>query len=184
MSQPNSDAPREAREQAAEYESPFAGGKIVLDSGDVIDVPPHPSVRMLDDDAQIEYDKLELELESYDRHPDIAVPEQKIYDKHGNHVSTIPAEPEPRPGPLKVPYRKGGELMDPPYNVRVAQIALGPAQYEKLRNGLIDGRRGSARDVWKLWNEQGQKAVDRQNKDRFRDEGAGGVEKVSTPDSE
>ena len=188
MSKPNSDAPREAREQAEEYDSPFAGGKITLDNGDDIEVPPHPNLRMLDDEALAEYDKLELALESYDRHPDIRVPEQKIYDKFGNHVSTIPAEPEPRPGPLKTPYRKTDEdgtevLMDPPYNVRVAQIALGP-DYEKLRAGLIDGRRGSARDVWRIWNEQGQKAVERQNSDRFRNEGAGGVEKVSTPDSE
>lgn len=189
MSQPNSDAPREAREQANEYDSPFAGGQILLDGGDVIEVPPHPNLRMLDDEALAEYDKLQFELESYDRHPDVHVPEQRIYDKHGNLVSIIPAEDEPRPGQLKMPYRKTDpdtkevKLLDPPYNVQVARIALGP-DYEKLRGGLINGRRGSAADVWRIWNEQGQKVVERQKSDTFRDEGTGGVETVSTPDSQ
>lgn len=187
MSKPNSHAPREAREQAAEYDSPFAGGQITLDNGDVIPVPPHPNLRMLDDEAQSEYDKLELELESYDRHPDVHVPEQKIYDNHGRLVSTIPAEEEPRPGPLKVPHRKTvdgkTELLDPPYNVRVAKIALGP-DYDKLRGGLVDGRRGSARDVWRIWNEQGQKAVERQKADSKSADSSGVLADAPPPDSE
>jgi hypothetical protein len=186
MSQPKSDAPREAREQAKEYDSPFAGGEITLDDGTVIEVPPHPNLRMLDDDAQPKYDRLELELESYERHPDIDVPEQKIYDKSGNLVSVLPADT--RPGPLKIPHRKtdadgNAVLLDPPYNVQVAQIALGP-DYEKLRAGTIRGRRGSAVDVWRIWNEQGQKMIDRQKSDSKSDEGAGDLADVSAPDRE
>lgn len=165
----NSDAPREAREQAKEYESAFAPTTLRLDDGSEIEVPPHPSLRMLDDDALAEYEKLELELESYDRHPDVDIPEQKVYDP-ATKLVTMTLPPRVQPGQLKVPYRKTDpetkavDILDPPYQVRVAQIALGE-DYPLLRAGKVDGKRGSAAAVWRIWNVQGVKLAERQAAD-------------------
>lgn len=175
-----------AREQAGEYGSIFASSTLTLDDGTDIEIPPHPNLRMFDDEAQAAFERLEFELESYDRHPDVQVPEQKIYDKHGNLVSTL--APDTHPGQLKVPHRKTdpdtGEatLLDPPYTVQVVQIALGE-DYELLRMGKVGGRRGSARDVWRIWNEQGQKIADRQAADSKSDGGAVDLAAVPEADS-
>lgn len=167
LSTKSPDAPREAREQAKEYGSVFASTPLWLDDGTLIEIPPHPNLRMFDDDAQAAYERFEFELESYDRHPDIYVPEQTVKDKAGNELK-LPADT--RPGPLKVPHRKTdpdtGEatLLDPPYTVQVVKIALGD-DYAKLRSGKVNGRRGSASDVWRIWNQQGQDVADRRRDD-------------------
>lgn len=163
------DAAKVAREQAAEYDSIFAPTTLVLDDGEEIEVPPHPDLRMLDDEAQAAYERLQFELESYDRHPEQPIPEQKVYDKETKQVvTTLPATT--REGALKTPYRKTdpttgeAKLLDPPYVVQVAQIALGD-DYAKLRAGTIKGKKGSASLVWKVWNEQGVKLAERQAAD-------------------
>lgn len=162
-------AAAEAREQASEYSSAFAPTPLKLDDGTVIEVPPHPSLRMLDDEALAAYEKLEFELESYDRHPEVVVPEETVYDPETKQVKMVlPATT--RPGQLKVPYRKTNpetgevELLDPPFNVQVAQIALGD-DYGVLRAGKIGGKRGSAAAVNRIWNEQGTRIAERQAAD-------------------
>jgi hypothetical protein len=192
MTQPNqpNNAPAEAREQAEEYNSTFASTELNLDDGTVIVVPPHPNLRMFDDDGLAALERLNLKLEGYDRHPDNPIPERKVYDKSGNLVSTLPAEVQP--GPLKTnPHRKTDpttgevlEVLDPPYEVQVAQFALGEEDYARLRAGEVNGRRGSAADVWRIWNEQGAKLVERRKTDHKSDGSAGGVAPVATPDSE
>ncbi|MDV6979658.1 hypothetical protein [Mycobacterium intracellulare] len=182
-----SDDARHAREQAAEYDSPFASTELKLDDGTVIMVPPDPRLRLLDDDALIALDRLNLEIESYDRHPDIFIPEQKIKDRAGNEI-TLPSET--RPGALKEPHRKTDPetgqqiLLDPPYTVQVVQIALGPEDYARLRAGTINGRRGSCADVNRIWNEQGTALVKRQAADSKSDGSPGVLEGISPPDSE
>lgn len=167
MTQPNN-AGRQAREQAKAYDSPFAPTPLKLDDGSVIEVPPFPQLRMLDDDAQAEFERLQFDLESYDRHPDRHIPEQKAKDRNGDEI-TLPAETVP--GQLKEPFRKTdpdtGEvtLLDPPYHVRVARIALGETDYARLRAGTINGRRGSQADVWRVWNEQGVEIAKRAAED-------------------
>lgn len=182
MTQPG----REAREQAKAYKSVFAPTPLTLDDGTVIEVPPHPNLRMLDDDAQAELEQLEFELESYDRHPDIIIPAYEAKDRNGNLTGAVIPEETVR-GSLKVPHRKTvkGEpkLMTPPYTVRVAQIALGD-DYAKLRAGTIDGHKGSAADVWRVWNEQGQQIARRSDADPKSDGSSDGVADVATPDSE
>lgn len=162
------DAAAQARAQATEYDSPFAPKILRLDGdGGEIEIPPHPNLRMFDDDAQAEYEKLEFEMESYDRHPDIIVPEQKIYDDKGNLTMTL--EPTSQRGALKVPHRKtvGDEttLLDPPYTVRVVKIALGEKDYARLRAGKVKGRRGSAAEVWRIWNQQAQDVTAKEKAD-------------------
>lgn len=182
-----SDNTRHAREQAAEYDSPFASTELKLDDGTVIMVPPDPRLRLLDDDALIALDRLNLEIESYDRHPDIFIPEQKIKDRAGNEI-TLPSET--RPGALKEPHRKTDPetgqqiLLDPPYTVQVVQIALGPEEYARLRAGTINGRRGSCADVNRIWNEQGAALVKRQAADSKSDGSPGVLEGISPSDSE
>lgn len=178
-------AAADAREQAKFYESVFAPTTLTFDDGSTLDIPPHPNLRMFDDDAQAEYERYEFELESCERHPDIEVPEQKIYDqKTGNLVTTLPATVQR--GALKVPHRKkvnGQEvLLDPPYSVRVVQIALGDEGYAKLRAGTVDGKRGSAAMVWKIWNEQGAALAERQRQDPKSAGGA--VDRPAVPEAD
>lgn len=183
MTQPN--AGREAREQAKAYKSVFAPTPLVLDDRTVIEVPPHPNLRMLDDDAQAALEKLEFELESYDRYPEVYIPEQKGKDRNGDEIS-LPAQIVP--GAVRLPYRKTNadgvaELLDPPYSVQVAKIALGD-DYEKLRAGKVNGKRGSAADVWRIWNEQNYNVTDRVDADPKSDAGADDLAVVPAPDGE
>ncbi|WP_293308890.1 hypothetical protein [Mycolicibacterium sp.] len=153
---------KEANAQAREYDSPFAPTDLVLDDGTVIEIPPHPNLRILDDDVLDEYEALLFEAESYDRGPDFYIPEQQAKDSAGNPI-TLPAET--RPGPLLVPYRKNGERISPPHSVQVVQIVLGADNYAKLRAGTVDGKRGSAGMVWKIWNERNLNLIERQAAD-------------------
>lgn len=188
MSDTVPNAGKEASEQAKAYGSPFAPRKLHLDGGGVIEVPPHPNLRMFDDDALAELEALNFELESYDRHPDRVIPAQSIKDKAGN-ILELPAETIP--GALKTnPHRKTDPdtkavtVMSPPYEVRVAKIALGEEDYAKLRAGKVDGRKGSAADVWRIWNEQGLEVADRQKSDSKSDGSSVDLAAVPTPDSE
>lgn len=172
-----------AADQAKAYDSVFAPRQLTLDDGTVIEVPPHPNLRMLDDDALAAWDQLWFELESYDHH-EVSLPERTVKDADGTEM-VLPAET--RQGALKVPYRKTDPetgktvLMDPPYEVRVAQIALG-ADYETLRAGKVKGARGAARHVWALWNAQGLDLTERQAADPKSVGRADGVEAVAEAD--
>ena len=183
----SSEAAAQARQQAAVYESVFAPKILRLDNGTEIEVPPHPNLRMFDDEAQAELDELNFELESYDRHPDVKIPEQKVYDKNGNLTATFEATTQR--GQLITPHRKTDEngnakLLSPPYEIQVVKIAIGEDNYAKLRAGTVNGHRGRAADVWQLWNEQGASLADRQNADSKSDGGGVDLEAVPAPDSQ
>lgn len=184
----NDNAGPQAADQAAEYDGTFASTELKLDDGTVIIVPPHPNLRMFDDDGLAKLERLNLLLEDYDRHPEVYIPEQRVKDRAGNDI-TLPAET--RPGPVKNnPHRKTDPdtevvtVLDPPYEVQVAQFALGEEDYARLRAGKVNGRRGSAADVWRVWNEQGAKIAKRRKTDSKSDGSARGVAPVATPDSE
>lgn len=183
---PNTDAGAKAAEQATAYNNDiFAIKDLRLDDGTIIKVPPHPTLRLLDDDALFALDQLEFELESYDRHPDIYVPEQKGKDRNGDEI-TLPAEV--KPGAVKIPYRKTDpetgktKLLNPPYEVQIVAIAIGKSAYAKLRAGEINGRKGSAADVLRIWNARTTELEGRRESDSKSDGGADVLEDVATPD--
>ncbi|HXS24229.1 MAG TPA: hypothetical protein VN719_08365 [Gemmatimonadales bacterium] len=119
-------SPREAREAAAE-----AGGfleSVTIRLGDeTFEIPQRG---LVDDDQRTRLDALELETESWDREPDIEYPERLIRDENGSETR-YPARTEP--GPLKLPYRKDGKLVTPPYQVQVAIALWGLEKYERYK---------------------------------------------------
>lgn len=150
-------AGQRAREQADAYESVFAPTLLTLDNGDVVSIPPHPNLSMLDDAGQEAYEDLLMEAETYDREPDIYIPEQRLRGPDGNENGVVlPAET--KQGALKNPYRKGGVRITPAWRTQVVMAALGPQKYAQLTAG---GK--SAGDVWSIWNEQSLRVADRQN---------------------
>ena len=160
---PASQSPR-ARAQATAYDSVFASTplKLVYEDGteETIEIPPHPNLQMLDDDQQAAYEELLFEVESYDRADDVFIPEQ-----HLESGAILPEQT--RKGAILLPYRKDGQLIKPPHNVRAVQIALGDDKWKKLQRA---GKQ--AADVWRIWNSQGLKIAERQEGDPFRDAGA------------
>lgn len=161
------DAAAEARQQAQAYDSLFANREITLDDGDTVSIPPHPDFRMLDDENMAAYEELLFEMESYDREPDIYIPEQRLKDSDGKETGAVVPADTIR-GSLKMPFRrtvKGPdgedvtELIKPPHSVKVVMAALGDETYKKLREG---GR--SAADVWRIWGSQGLEAKQRQGR--------------------
>lgn len=186
MPEDKSTAPAEAREQATAYSSIFAPHKLTFDDGTTMEIPPHPSLRMFDDERQADYDQLMFEAESYERGPDIFIPEQKVKDSAGNEL-TLPADT--RPGNILVPYRRKNadgviEVVKPPHEVKVVQAALGVDEYERLRGKTIDGQQAGARHVWQVWNEQGSSLVNRQVADPKSDGSSGDLADVPASDSE
>ena len=172
----------DATEQAKANKSIFAPSELKLDDGTVIVVPPHPNLRMFEDDAQAELEALEVDIqENCDREPDIFIPEQTVKGKDGHDI-TLPAET--RQGALKTPYRKNKKVLKPPYSVQVAIIALGKEQYDKLRAGTIGGRRGSAADVWRHWNEQGTDIMERADADPKSEGSSGDLAQDAAPDGQ
>lgn len=173
LSQPNLDATSpaaaaEAREQADAYDSLFANREITLDDGDTVSIPPHPDLRMLDDENMAAYEELLFEMDTtYDREHDIFIPEQRLKDSDGKETGTVvPAETIR--GNLKMPFRRTTkntdgedvtELIKPPHSVKVVIAALGEDTYKRLREG---GR--SAADVWRIWSTQGLEVKQRQGR--------------------
>ena len=174
------DAAADAREQAQVYDSIFEPATLTFDDGSVLEIPPHPNLRMLDPDEQAAYDLLVFESKSYDREPDIVVPPQKVYDKNTKQlITTIPEST--RPGPLIVPHQKTDEngvaqLITPSWEERTVRAALGEAKYTQLRAGTINGRHGTPRDVWNHWNRQNLAVSKRADED---DKSAGGAVDVA-----
>jgi hypothetical protein len=164
------DAAKRAREQATAYDSVFAPTPLELEypdgTSETIDIPPHPNLRMLDDDQQEAYEDLLCEVETYDREDDIYIPESTL----ANGV-VLPATT--RPGQVKVPYRKDGQRIRPAYSIRVVQIALGADVYAKLRQAGL-----SAADVWRIWNQQGLDLSNRQEEDSKSNGSGSGMESV------
>ncbi|MBB3752616.1 hypothetical protein FHT44_005128 [Mycolicibacterium sp. BK634] len=133
----------DARLQAEMYDSIFSSTPLKLDNGETLMIPPHPDFGMLDDDRMEDYEDLLMEVEDYDREPDVFIPEQTLSDG-----AVVPSETIK--GQLKRPFRKDGVRVKPAHSVRLVQAAIGPDDYAKLRAG---GK--SAADVWKIWGKQG-----------------------------
>lgn len=176
----NADAGRHAAEQAKEYDSVFAPLTLTFDDGTTMEIPPQPSLRMLDDDCLDAYNRLVVEAESYDRE-EIHLPERTVKDDEGNEM-TLPAET--KLGNYLLPYRKDGVLISPPWEVQEVQAAIGQENYALLRSKTIKGRRASSADVRRLWNEQGLRLMERQKRDSKSADSTGDLAPVAAADSQ
>lgn len=191
MTQPNfktklpnssSESASEARQQAEAYDSLFADIQLELNDGTTMSIPPHPEYGMLDDDRMEAYEDLQFEIESFDRDPDIIIPEHPILDKDGKPTGEI-APAETLRGNLLRPFRKTNadgvtERVKPAHSIRVVQAALGDAEYKRLRDG---GH--SAADVWRIWGKQGMEIRLRRGRPQA-DGSPVDLETVPVPDSE
>lgn len=189
MTQPNpteiADAGAQAAEQAAEYNSIlFATMTLQFDDGSTMQIPPQPSLRMLDDDCLAAYDQLLFETESYDRGPDVIIAEHQALDKDGKPTGAVIPEETVKGPLLGPPYRKDGVLVSPPFEVREVMAALGDDKYKELRSKTIDGRPACAADVRRLWGEQGLKLMERQKSDSKSSEGPGVLAPLAKADSQ
>lgn len=146
MSEPNSIAA--AREQAAEYLGFLASVRIVTDDG-AFEIP-NPS--LLDDEQQARYDTLQLESESWDRHPDVLNDDGSIK----------------RRGELKEPYRKDGVLVEH-YHIQLAKAILG----DRYPAFVAAGGRGN--DVNVIWWKMQAELARRRREDSKSAGGAGSV---------
>lgn len=132
-------SPREARAAAAEAQGFLASIEIVA-GGDVYEVPQRG---LLDDDQAERLNELELETESWDRHPDVTLSDGTVI-----------------PGQLKRPYRKGGKLVKPSYPVRVAVALWGEDRYHKYK-----AAGGQATDVTAALARLDQRVKEREDAD-------------------
>lgn len=147
----------EAREQANAYDSIFADVPLRFDDGSVEWLPPHPSLRMLDDDVLEALDEYYADIEeNYDR------------DENGEIK-----------GP---PFYKNGKRQ-PAKEIQVVKIVLGEGRYEELRKTkTVGGKRFSAKHVWQVWTGQGNRIADRAETDPKSDGGAHVLADESAPD--
>jgi hypothetical protein len=119
----------EAKEQAAEYFGFTASKFIQVDGGKVFEIP-NPG--LMNDDQQERWDELQFALEKCDREPDIEIPERTVTDADGT-TTVIPAQTIP--GQVSLPHRVNGELLKPPYNVRLAIALFGEDGYAEYKAG-------------------------------------------------
>jgi hypothetical protein len=152
----------EAKAQAADYFGFTASTYIRVDSGKVFEIP-NPG--LLDDDQQERWEQLQFDLESCDREPEIVIPEQKLDDGTVLPSRTLP-------GDLIMPYRKDGELLKPPYAVRLAQALFGEDGYREYKGG--GGIANQISVEWARMNKQYQERVEQDPKS------AGSVSAVET----
>lgn len=177
-------ASAEAREQADEYDSLFGHNEIVLENGDVLKVPPHPDYGMLDDEQMQAYDELMYRMDTeYEREDDVYIPEQRLRDATTGQENGVVLPGQTTKGRIKTPFRiKNADgtsaLVQPPHTVKVVQVALGDAAYQRLKDG---GR--NAADVWRVWNKQSVKIRERAQRDSKSNLGNVGVAPVPPSDS-
>jgi hypothetical protein len=157
--QPKNNEPKtfeQAREQSAEYIGFLASQFIKTERGDVFEIP---SINLLDDDQQSRYDKLQLEIESWDRG-------EPVLNEDGS---------ERTKGELLEPNRKNGELVEN-YNIQLAKAIFGD-RYETFK-----AAGGRASDVRVTWWKMNKILVDRQKKDPKSDDSPADLDTV--PDSD
>lgn len=138
MTQPQEGSRQDARDQADEHDSFVKSGTVKAHkTGEHFTIP---SLMLLDDDQQAEYDALQHELNQCDRWPDEEIPAQQVPERtitDDGMTTTIAGHTIPGRtirGDYMQPYQKDGDLLTPPYNVRIAKILLGD-KYEAFKAG-------------------------------------------------
>lgn len=168
----DSDAARHAREQATAYKSAFSPTVMQLEYDDgtieFIEIPPHPDLGMLDEDKLEAYRDLVFERNNtYDRHPDVILPEQKL-----DNGIIIPQDT--KRGAVIWPHQRTvdgkPERVKPDWEPSIVDAVLGAQTYGKIKAAKKttwpggEGH-GSHADVWRLWNEQNLELAKRQDAD-------------------
>ena len=178
--QPNTSG-ADAIEQANTYGGILANKTLYFDDGSTMQVTPHPSLGVFETAEQAdEYEQYMFDIqETYDREPDIYIPEQTV-ERDGKTI-VLPAET--KRGAVKTPYRKDG-VRCTPHNVRLVQIALGDKKYKQLVSKKIDKRPAGYGDVLRLWLDQGNQMKERATEDPKSVAGDLGVEEVPEADFE
>lgn len=146
----------QARSQAAECLGFTVSENIVTAKGEVFEIP-NPS--LLDDDQQNRYDRLRLESETWDHHPDVT-------DADGNVIRT---------GALKDPHRAKGKLVES-FEIQQAKAILGD-RYEAFK-----AAGGRASDISVIWWKMNKELAKRQEDDSKSAGRTGGVASISDAD--
>lgn len=158
---------QEAKEQAAEYFGFTASVYIQTKDGKVWEIP-NPG--LLDDDQQERWEELQFQLEQCDREDDIVIPERTLEDG-----TFIPARVIP--GEVIVPHRINGELLKPPYNVRLAIALFGEEGYREYKAGG-----GIANQIALEWARMNKEYQERVASDPKSDGSDSAVESLPTGD--
>ncbi|MBO0676782.1 hypothetical protein JRC04_04820 [Mycolicibacterium sp. S2-37] len=116
---------QEAKEQAAEFFG-FTASTFIEDKNNKVWEIPNPG--LLDDDQQERWEQLQFDLEQCDREDDFVIPSQTLEDGTVIPERTIP-------GDIITPHRLDGQLLKPPYNVRLAIALFGEEGYEQYKAG-------------------------------------------------
>lgn len=127
---------------SANYDRLMSDTPLELSDGSFIQIPPHPSLGLLDDDQLEAWEDLQFEMKSYDSE-DIYL--EAEVDADGNEISPATVLRDQ----LVKPYRKDGVLVKPAHSIRVVIAAIGEDAYARLRAG----GKGSS-DVWKIWGKK------------------------------
>lgn len=117
---------QEAKEQAAEYFGFTASVYIKTKDGRVWEIP-NPG--LMDDDQQERWEELQFELEQCDREDDTVIPEQRLED------GTLVMPARTIRGEVITPHRINGQLLKPPYHVRLAIALFGEEGYREYKAG-------------------------------------------------
>lgn len=162
---------REAKDQAAEYFGFASSTFIEVEKDGNRKVFEIPNPGLLDDDQQERYEELQFELEKCDREPDVEVPEQTVViDGKATTVAAYTL-----PGDFKRPYRINGELLKPPYNVRLAVALFGEEGYAEYKAGG-----GIANQIGFEWAKMNKEYQERVESDPKSDGSTPALESVPT----
>lgn len=141
----------DARDQATEMYSFLAS--TFIKAGDEEFEVPHKD--LLDPEQQERYDELQLEIEGYDREPDLV----ELTTEDGRVIR--PAGP----GPVKTPHRRNGKLIKPPLSERHGIVLWGKEGAARFRAAggnfnLIDIIWGDQVVQLRKWREADSKSAD------------------------
>lgn len=158
---------QEAKDQAADYFGFTASTYIQVENGKVFEIP-NPG--LMDDDQQARWEDLQFLLEQCDREEDYVIEQTVLEDGR--------VLPEKRiPGEMLVPYRINGELLRPPYNVRLAIALFGEDGYAEYKaNG------GIANQIALEWAKMNREYQERLQSDTKSDGRDPALESVPTGD--
>lgn len=158
---------KEAKEQAAEYFGFTASAFIQVENGKIFEIP-NPG--LMNDDQQERWEELQFLLEQCDRTEDVILPG---YTKEDGTV--VPDQHIP--GEIKTPYRINGELLKPPYNVRLAKALFGEEGYAEYKAGG-----GIANQIALEWARMNKEYQERVRSDSKSDGSGPTLEVVSSGD--